>query len=230
MTSLEKTKKLNEIQQRTKLCIEHLDDRINLSNKSYFLIENEIKKINHTIKKCQVEQDTMQSSGFSYQNYIMNFSDKDRDHFENFNKNKFRKNKKNLDKKILKNKKLKTGTRGKTTNKKTVSVEQIINDNSILDEIQNSALNSNETDDQGWCDITYRELDGKIGLKEKIYCFCHYVSYGNMIKCDNPNCKHEWFHFHCVGLKSQPPGRWFCSKKCYDEFINANNKCRKKQK
>ncbi len=34
-------------------------------------------------------------------------------------------------------------------------------------------------------DITHKEIDGKIGLREPIYCFCNYVSYGDMVKCDN---------------------------------------------
>jgi len=24
-------------------------------------------------------------------------------------------------------------------------------------------------------------------------------------------CKIEWFHFGCVGLKEQPKGKWYCS-------------------
>ena len=32
-------------------------------------------------------------------------------------------------------------------------------------------------------DITYREIDRKIGMDEQTYCFCNYVSYGNMVKC-----------------------------------------------
>lgn len=39
-----------------------------------------------------------------------------------------------------------------------------------------------------------------------------------MIKCDNPSCEKEWFHFHCVGLKKQPKGVWFCSEKCANEY------------
>ena len=74
----------------------------------------------------------------------------------------------------------------------------------------------------GWEDVTYKELDGKIGPKEPVYCFCNYISYGNMIKCDNPSCKREWFHFHCVGLKNQPKGKWFCSEKCAKEFLKRN--------
>ena len=111
----------------------------------------------------------------------------------------------NLPTKLLKNKKLKDsnlGKRGKII--KTTIITENIND-------QNSNNSSLE-------DITYKEIDGKIGPQEPIYCFCNYVSYGNMIKCDNPKCKKEWFHFHCVGLRSLPKRKWFCSEKCANEY------------
>jgi hypothetical protein len=38
-------------------------------------------------------------------------------------------------------------------------------------------------------DITFKEIHGNIGLREPIYCFCNYVSYGDMVKCDNPKVK-----------------------------------------
>ncbi|RYP76183.1 hypothetical protein DL771_002007 [Monosporascus sp. 5C6A] len=44
----------------------------------------------------------------------------------------------------------------------------------------------------------------------KKYCLCQHVSYGDMVACDNPSCPYEWFHWNCVGLKSEPEGRWFC--------------------
>lgn len=34
-------------------------------------------------------------------------------------------------------------------------------------------------------DITYQEIDSKLNLNEPTYCFCKYISFGNMIKCDN---------------------------------------------
>lgn len=44
------------------------------------------------------------------------------------------------------------------------------------------------------------------------YCFCHKVSYGNMVACDNEECKYQWFHWDCVGLKEEPEGEWLCSE------------------
>ncbi|GMM47884.1 histone acetyltransferase [Pichia kluyveri] len=48
------------------------------------------------------------------------------------------------------------------------------------------------------------------GEDDELYCFCQQVSYGEMVACDNPNCKYEWFHYDCVGLKEPPSGVWFC--------------------
>lgn len=42
-----------------------------------------------------------------------------------------------------------------------------------------------KTDLDGYVDITYSELDSKLNYMEPIYCFCNYISFGNMIKCDN---------------------------------------------
>ncbi|XP_054806980.1 PHD finger protein ING1 isoform X2 [Prosopis cineraria] len=55
------------------------------------------------------------------------------------------------------------------------------------------------------------DLDLPVDPNEPTYCFCNQVSYGEMVACDNPNCKIEWFHFGCVGLKEQPKGKWYCS-------------------
>ncbi|KAL5542488.1 hypothetical protein UlMin_010198 [Ulmus minor] len=58
---------------------------------------------------------------------------------------------------------------------------------------------------------TGMDLDIPVDPNEPTYCFCNQVSYGEMVACDNPNCKIEWFHFGCVGLKEQPKGKWYCS-------------------
>ncbi|OQS03360.1 trafficking protein particle complex subunit [Thraustotheca clavata] len=46
--------------------------------------------------------------------------------------------------------------------------------------------------------------DLPIDPNEPLYCHCRRVSYGQMIGCDNEDCKYEWFHFDCVGLTEQP--------------------------
>lgn len=60
--------------------------------------------------------------------------------------------------------------------------------------------NPNDDDDDG---------DGD-NEDDELYCFCQQVSFGAMVACDNPNCKYEWFHYSCVGLKAQPDGVWYC--------------------
>lgn len=45
---------------------------------------------------------------------------------------------------------------------------------------------------------------------EERYCICHGVSFGDMIKCDNPYCEIEWFHLTCMNITSVPKGKWYC--------------------
>ncbi|MCL7030403.1 hypothetical protein MKW94_015264 [Papaver nudicaule] len=55
------------------------------------------------------------------------------------------------------------------------------------------------------------DLDLPVDPNEPTYCFCNQVSFGEMVACDNPDCKIEWFHYGCVGLREQPRGKWYCS-------------------
>lgn len=45
-----------------------------------------------------------------------------------------------------------------------------------------------------------------------LYCLCQRVSFGEMIGCDNDDCKFEWFHWSCVGITSPPKDDevWYC--------------------
>lgn len=42
------------------------------------------------------------------------------------------------------------------------------------------------------------------------YCICQQKSQGDMVGCDNDDCKYEWFHWKCVGLTEAPNGTWIC--------------------
>ncbi|KAI7162498.1 hypothetical protein KC352_g26690, partial [Hortaea werneckii] len=45
---------------------------------------------------------------------------------------------------------------------------------------------------------------------DQLYCYCQKVSYGDMVGCDNDDCAYQWFHWDCVGVKSEPKGEWLC--------------------
>ena len=47
-------------------------------------------------------------------------------------------------------------------------------------------------------------------LDEKLWCVCRTASSGEMIACDNSNCKIEWFHFSCLDITRAPRGNWYC--------------------
>ncbi|RDA83975.1 hypothetical protein CP532_0424 [Ophiocordyceps camponoti-leonardi (nom. inval.)] len=61
------------------------------------------------------------------------------------------------------------------------------------------------------------EDDEEEGGDDRKYCLCHNISYGKMVACDNESCPFEWFHWSCVGLKSEPNGTWYCPV-CADKF------------
>jgi inhibitor of growth protein 3 len=54
------------------------------------------------------------------------------------------------------------------------------------------------------------DVDDEEGGDDRKYCVCQSVSYGDMVACDNEQCPYEWFHWTCVGLKSEPVGTWIC--------------------
>ncbi|ANZ75198.1 BA75_02864T0 [Komagataella pastoris] len=67
------------------------------------------------------------------------------------------------------------------------------------------------------------------GEEDELYCFCQQVSFGDMIACDNPDCKYEWFHYDCVGLTAQPPsGIWYCPDCKNDQSVRKRDRKKKK--
>lgn len=65
------------------------------------------------------------------------------------------------------------------------------------------------------------EEEEEDGGDDKKYCLCHNVSYGDMVACDNENCPYEWFHWSCVGLKSEPNGTWYCPECTVEKLKKA---------
>lgn len=53
------------------------------------------------------------------------------------------------------------------------------------------------------------EIDGANTSEE--YCYCHGPEEGEMVGCDNPSCKYQWFHTTCLKLNSLPKCKyWYC--------------------
>lgn len=44
------------------------------------------------------------------------------------------------------------------------------------------------------------------------YCFCGKPENDDMVECENPECKHKWFHYSCVGIDdpNNLPNVWYC--------------------
>ncbi len=54
---------------------------------------------------------------------------------------------------------------------------------------------------------------------DKLYCVCQcpHDDVSEMIGCDGPECRLEWFHFECVGIMVPPKGKWYCPE-CTERF------------
>ncbi|KAL4869704.1 hypothetical protein BDV12DRAFT_74885 [Aspergillus spectabilis] len=80
------------------------------------------------------------------------------------------------------------------------------------DEEDDSMLSSANTSDSENGDLRDMDDDDEDEGNEdtKVYCTCRTVSHGDMVACDNEDCKFEWFHWKCVGLTREPVGKWYC--------------------
>lgn len=72
------------------------------------------------------------------------------------------------------------------------------------------------------------EDEGEDETDDKVYCYCSQPSYGEMVGCENPTCKREWFHISCLGLKTVPQEEhWFCPECRTEVEGQGGNKKRK---
>ena len=56
--------------------------------------------------------------------------------------------------------------------------------------------------DTYFCTIVLpKMIRGKDSESGEVFCVCRKGEYGKIIACDNPNCKHQWFHFKCINIR-----------------------------
>lgn len=58
-------------------------------------------------------------------------------------------------------------------------------------------------------------------VKQPKYCLCRTYAFGDMVRCDDPECKIVWYHYECVGLMHSPKGNWHCDR-CKQNKIRKN--------
>ena len=54
------------------------------------------------------------------------------------------------------------------------------------------------------------DVDMEEASDDTKYCYCQDVSHGDMIACDNADCRIQWFHWSCTGITAEPDGEWLC--------------------
>jgi len=191
----------NEIDNYTNLC----DIKVEAANECEYLIKHHIKKINVLIENFEQSLSASQAitgdqksiqektpSTLIDENYFpISNSKKKSENFSVSEKND----------KILKKK--------KASKRKIYDKDEM---NSLNNEINNLSVNNFEGNFNNANDNIFEQE-----LNEPLYCHCNQVSFGDMIKCDNPNCPKEWFHYECVKI-TIPPEKWFCSKICENKL------------
>lgn len=170
-------------------CLHLCDRKEMLANSSYFMVEEHLKKIDRTIKILEQELIAHKLNDFSYQNSIL---DRDMDELLNFENFLTKKSKTKKNKNILKrlNLSIKEAAKSKViylleNHKKLSFATKNHGKRGTIKQTQSKEKSRMILNDTSLEDITYKELDGKLDPKEPIYCFCNYVSFGNMVKCDN---------------------------------------------
>ncbi|OBZ70433.1 Chromatin modification-related protein png1 [Grifola frondosa] len=71
-------------------------------------------------------------------------------------------------------------------------------------------VSDQDEDAEGEEDLEDATEEGGDAEDKELYCFCQKLSYGEMIACDNPDCRYQWFHLPCVNLKPPLPDSWYC--------------------
>ena len=61
----------------------------------------------------------------------------------------------------------------------------------------------------------------KSEYSRKVYCLCQEANFVQMVLCGNFNCKYEWFHLTCIGIKEILKRKWDCSPR-----LNTKRDCK----
>ncbi|KAG8197880.1 hypothetical protein JTE90_020260 [Oedothorax gibbosus] len=183
LTEEEQTERTNKIRIMFKKALDYGDDKVNLAMQTYEMVDKHIRRLDADLARFEAD---LKDKALNPQSSEPDVVQK-------------KKGRKSAEEKKKK------GRRAASDDDEPKSVKKKLKQQLIIQpEIASlpSALTITHPSDV---------LDMPVDPNEPTYCFCHQVSYGEMIGCDNPDCPIEWFHFACVGLASKPKGKWYCS-------------------
>ncbi|EHK97050.1 putative transcriptional regulatory protein PHO23 [Glarea lozoyensis 74030] len=102
----------------------------------------------------------------------------------------------------------------------STQTQPTISSGSVISSRKDSVTKKEDTEaieDDTSSNVPDDDEEDEPGPDEPRYCYCNGVSYGEMVACDADDCKKEWFHLECAGLKVAPRGnaKWYCDE-CKD--------------
>ncbi|KIY43683.1 hypothetical protein FISHEDRAFT_78525 [Fistulina hepatica ATCC 64428] len=69
-----------------------------------------------------------------------------------------------------------------------------------------------------------------VPLDDGKYCYCGRGSFGEMVGCDNKDCKLAWFHLGCIGLQQAPTDDvWYC-RECAQSQSKSSKKSKRRRR
>eukprot|EP01102_Stenamoeba_stenopodia_P005921 TRINITY_DN1662_c0_g1_i1.p1 TRINITY_DN1662_c0_g1~~TRINITY_DN1662_c0_g1_i1.p1 ORF type:complete len:215 (-),score=36.79 TRINITY_DN1662_c0_g1_i1:51-695(-) len=182
-----KAEEIDEIREAFKTSLEYSDEKVALAVQTYEMVDKHIRRLDTDLRKFEAELESVTSSQPSFSPPPTKRKASTAVETLEQNQAKIQKGKGRGQGKTPKSK--------KTTTHETTTAPITTGDSGV-----------NPADAR----VLSVDLDMPIDPNEPTYCICKRVSFGEMVGCDNPECKVEWFHFECVGLTNPPKGKWLC--------------------
>ena len=98
--------------------------------------------------------------------------------------------------------------------------------------VQTTEVHDNDSETVSNTPISTVGPDKDIGSEDDtLWCYCQRNVQEELVGCDNPTCKIQWFHLSCLQLtvSQLPKGKWYCPD-CHKERYQAKGKGKGKAK
>ena len=79
----------------------------------------------------------------------------------------------------------------------------------VLGKWYSSYANTSENSSGDIAELS-QNTHSKQTAQREVWCFCRCEESGEMVACDNEQCKIRWFHIDGLRIEKVPRGKWFC--------------------